>query len=343
LTTNATPVPLSLRARRIGRSLPPVRAARILLRVASHPSNRDQRLAAVGRAVRWQVRSRLRPDRLEVAAYGDTVLLCYPRSNSASNVIYFTPHYDYDEMHFLDRYLCPGDVVIDAGANIGTYTLLAASRVGPSGRVIAFEPAPVALARLRENVAHNRLGQVEAHGAAVGIRPGRATMQSSSDVSNSLVAVPGVTGATTVVEVVRLDDVVGDARPALLKLDVEGYELQALQGAATLLTADPPPVLLVELTDHLLRGAGTSPAELRAWLRERGYELYRYDAGAGVLRAAQAPLRGNWLAIRGDGREEVLARLADATSAGQRGGGVSGRWAASPGGRRRRPRRNPKT
>jgi hypothetical protein len=102
LTTNATPVPLSLRARRIGRSLPPVRAARILLRVASHPSNRDQRLAAVGRAVRWQVRSRLRPDRLEVAAYGDTVLLCYPRSNSASNVIYFTPHYDYDEMH------CPG-------------------------------------------------------------------------------------------------------------------------------------------------------------------------------------------------------------------------------------------
>jgi predicted methyltransferase len=93
---------------------------------------------------------------MEVSAYGDTSLLCYPRSNSASNVIYFTPYYDYDEMHFLQRYLRPGDVVIDAGANIGTYTLLAATCVGPTGQVIAFEPAPVAFARLRENVARKR-------------------------------------------------------------------------------------------------------------------------------------------------------------------------------------------
>ena len=56
--------------------------------------------------------------------------------------------------------LRPGDTVIDVGANVGWYTLLASSRVGPSGQVVAFEPVPSALAFLRENVAANRLANV---------------------------------------------------------------------------------------------------------------------------------------------------------------------------------------
>ena len=312
MTTPSAPVPVALRARRIAWRFPPVRAVRILVMIASHPANRRRRLAAIGRAVRWQVRSRLRGDPLEVPVYGGTSLLCYPRSNSASNVIYFTPYYDYDEMHFLQRYLRPGDVVIDAGANIGTYTLLAATCVGPSGQVIAFEPAPVAFARLRENVARNGLHQAELHDAAVGARTDRAGMRSSSDVSNTLIMVAGTGGATTEVSIVRLDDVVGDRHPALVKLDVEGYELKALQGAAALLAADPPPVLLIEFTGHLLRAAGTAPGQLTQWLRDRGYELYDYDARTGELRVVGSSLGGNHFAIRVDGRHDVLARLSSA-------------------------------
>jgi FkbM family methyltransferase len=308
-----TRVPVSLRARRIGRRIPLVRAVRILVQVAGHPSNRQGRLAAIRRAVSWQVRSRLRADRVEIPAYGDTVLLCYPRSNSASNVIYFTPYYDYNEMHFLERYLRAGDVVVDAGANIGTYSLLAATRVGPSGQVIAFEPAPVAFERLRENAARNRLNQVETHGVAVGARVDRAAMRISSDVSNTLVTVPGLAGETAGVEIVRLDDVVGGRRPALIKLDVEGYEFEALQGAVGLLTLDPPPVLLIEFTEHLLRAAGTSPQAFRAWLRDRRYELFDYDAQANELRSVGPLPSGNHFAIRDDARGHVMACLSATT------------------------------
>lgn len=306
---DTTRVPVTLRARRFGRRIPLVRATRILVRIAGHPSNRQRRLTAMWRAVNWQVRSRLSADPVEIPAYGDTVLLCYPRSNSASNVIYFTPYYDYDEMHFLDRYLRAGDVVVDAGANIGTYSLLAASRVGPSGRVIAFEPAPVAFERLRENVARNALEQVETHGAAVGARTDRAAMRISSDVSNTLVTVPGLVGVTTGVDIVRLDDVVSERRPALIKLDVEGFEFEALQGAVGLLAVDPAPVLLIEFIDHLLRAAGTSPQVLRTWLRDRRYELYDYDARTNALRAVGPSPSGNHLAIRDDGRGHAMARL----------------------------------
>jgi hypothetical protein len=134
-------------------------------------------------------------------------------------------------------------------------------------------------------------------------------MRSSSDVSNTLVTVAGIGGATTEVSIIRLDDVVGDRHPALIKLDLEGYKLRALQEAAALLAADPPPVLLIEFTDHLLRAAGTAPGQLTKWLRDRGYELYDYDARTGELRVVGSSLGGNHFAIRVDGRRDVLARL----------------------------------
>ena len=71
----------------------------------------------------------------------------------------------------------PGDVVIDAGANIGLFSLIAAARVGATGRVIACEPAPGTMALLRANVARNRYDWVELHEVAVAETPGRLELE----------------------------------------------------------------------------------------------------------------------------------------------------------------------
>ena len=81
-------------------------------------------------------------------------LRCYPDSPSASAMIYCHDSPDFHEMNFIRRYLRAGDTFLDIGANIGVYSLLAASRVGPSGRVVAFEPAKQASKKNRAESVH---------------------------------------------------------------------------------------------------------------------------------------------------------------------------------------------
>ena len=110
----------------------------------------------------------------DIRVFGDLRLRCYPDSCGAGIMIYTNGWYDYDDMHFVHRYLRPGDAVIDVGANIGVYTLLAASVVGDQGKVVAFEPGRQSFARLQENVQLNGLHQVETRRAAVGKRGARS-------------------------------------------------------------------------------------------------------------------------------------------------------------------------
>ena len=91
-------------------------------------------------------------------------------------------------MRFVSRFLKPGDCFVDCGANIGTYSLLAASAVGPTGRVVSYEPVAATAQRLRENVEINHLEAViDVRQQAVGAERSVALVTSGSDVSNTLV------------------------------------------------------------------------------------------------------------------------------------------------------------
>jgi FkbM family methyltransferase len=267
-----------LKGRRRVRSFPPVRSVSVIRQVLSHPSNQGARWAAVKRALLWQLRSRTRSAPLDLVVYGGLTLRAHPRSNSASNVIYFTPYYDPDEMAFLNRFLKAGDTFVDGGANIGTYTLLAANLVGPSGRVVSFEPSTQAARHLRENVAINGLeGIVLVRQAAIGAERGFVKITSGSDVSNSIVSAAEAGRLTEVIEVVPLDGTELPFRPSVIKLDVEGYEMEALRGMHEMLVEGRRPILIIEFTPHLLRRAGTSATDVAAHLDSLGYSLYKYS------------------------------------------------------------------
>jgi FkbM family methyltransferase len=115
----------------------------------------------------------------------------------------------------------PGDVVYDIGAWIGPYTLLASKLVGPSGRVISFEPDPKARAQLERNIALNRAGNVRIVPIALSDRNGTARLSGGESE-----AVVGEAGETEV-QTMTLPDFIAEAGPPdVVKVDIEGGELR---------------------------------------------------------------------------------------------------------------------
>jgi FkbM family methyltransferase len=180
------------------------------------------------------------------------------------------------------RLLSPGDVFVDGGAHVGTFSLAAAVAVGSGGRVIACEPDPVTAGLLRANVALNRFSWVDVHEVALSDHAGAALFRPVGTASglSSLVPRPGApstdaAGADVEVATATLDDLVGvhHGRVRLLKLDVEGAEVQALRGATRLLTGDRPDLILEVEPTHLAR-QGSTLGELEALLTDAGYAAY---------------------------------------------------------------------
>ncbi len=172
--------------------------------------------------------------------------------------------YETAELAIFRALLKPGMCVIDLGANIGLYAVTAGAAVAAGGRVYAFEPVPENVGFLRRNLAENGIDDVEVFPVAVGDRPGRVPLfLSEGGIGTHSV---GKVGAHSIeVEVVRVDDVLPDVTPDVIKIDVEGYEPPALLGMSKILSRARP-VVLIEFNATSLLRCGFSPAEFFDWL-----------------------------------------------------------------------------
>jgi FkbM family methyltransferase len=179
--------------------------------------------------------------------------------------------------HFMKSLLKPGDVVIDGGANIGLFTLLAAAGVGSQGRVIACEPSPTTMRLLRENVDRNGFDWVELREVALASEPGRLSLRIFTPGSgfSSFAPADTINGVEVEVEVATLDDVASAVleRLKLVKLDVEGAELRALRGATQVLHRARPDFILELEPEHLERQGG-SITEVQELFDDAGYIGY---------------------------------------------------------------------
>lgn len=179
---------------------------------------------------------------------------------------------DEDEQ-VLRSFLTAESVFVDVGANVGTLTCLAASLVGPKGRVLCVEANPKTATFLRQNIALNGFDNVEVMNAAVGAESGHiyVTQKRADDMN---VVSEGEGGLS--VPLRRLDDVAqGYPKIDLLKIDVEGYERYVLQGAQDVLQkAD---VVMIEAYDENTRPFGYGAAEILKLLQEAGFTCYLVD------------------------------------------------------------------
>jgi FkbM family methyltransferase len=171
----------------------------------------------------------------------------------------------------------PGDVVADVGAYVGLYTLAFAQRVGPGGKVIAFEPDPDSFEGLSRHVALNGFtGNVELCRAVVGCEDGVVAFAAGQGSESRVAAVEGVSTERLMVRVVRLDSVLRDVRLDVLKIDVEGYEELVLQGASGLLSdrLRRPRAIYIEVHPYAWSEAGTTSESLLNLLQEHAYAAY---------------------------------------------------------------------
>lgn len=179
------------------------------------------------------------------------------------------------DLDVLPRFLRPGDVFLDCGANIGLFSLAAARLVGDAGQVIAFEPAPDTRLTLLRNVVVNSASQVTVLPYALSDHVGWAdfvVMGRNGGLSSFAPEKPSE-GRTVAVELAVLDDLLPTAlldRVTMMKVDVEGAEAALLQGAAHLLERVRP-AILIEVEDEHLRRQGSSADALRQMLEASGY------------------------------------------------------------------------
>lgn len=179
------------------------------------------------------------------------------------------------------RLASPGDLIVDAGANCGQMTSLMACAAGFMGKVLAIEPHPRTFDLLRRNVAEWRFRQdisvISLHQCALAAESGSAELVEPAGFSQNSGLARLSTGETHigrhVVKAVRLDELLSECpRIAMLKLDVEGYELKVLEGSSDLLESGAIRNIVFE--DH-----DSHHSPVFHFLSARGFSVFAFDLG----------------------------------------------------------------
>ena len=170
---------------------------------------------------------------------------------------------------FVDSLVSRGDIVVDAGAHNGFYTLLSALRVGAEGCVYAFEALPSNYKTLAMNVEMNDLANVRIFNLAVG---GRQETVRFNKYNDGMISAHG----QLVVQMVPLRDVV-ETGIDVLKVDVEGAECEVLEGARTLI--GPHTKIMVEVHPKQLGNFGRSPSDVIEILGSLGGDVRYWNDG----------------------------------------------------------------
>lgn len=218
-------------------------------------------------------------------------------NNELSRVVYLTGMYEPNEFLWLNGFLKPGMTVIDAGANQGLYTLFMAPRVGPEGRVVALEPSHREFTRLTDHMRLNDIRNVTCLPLAATAAPGEATLRVAAEYNaghNTLGDFAYPTTETLRMETVAVDTIDSICereqvcRVDFMKLDIEGAEFAALEGARRTID-DHRPAMLIELADDALAHQGATRGDVISFLTDRGYAILYFDDGTMTWRPAAVP------------------------------------------------------
>ena len=243
--------------------------------IVGHPANQNGRLRALLRALRWQIHKRTSSKPYYINYHGFQ-LRCSPDNHSVSRAIYYSGLPDFEEMQFIVDYLRPEDVFLDAGANIGLYTLLALSRVGKSGWVHAFEPNSEVATVLGESLTLNGLSNVTLHQIGLADVAGEIGFDTTDDDCTAHINVQDSSASGDQIKIDRLDNLLENIPYAMAKFDLEGYEPFAIRGASRWMESQNPAVMLIEMDGFSKRYGVTTPQFIDE-LDQFGYFVATYD------------------------------------------------------------------
>ncbi len=211
-------------------------------------------------------------------ALGSGIRMRLDPQDEVDRFIYFWNHWEANETWLFERVLRPGDALVDVGANVGYFSLLGARLVGPTGRVLAVEPSPPTVTRLRENVALNRYDTVTIADCAASDCDGTVEITECIDRNSGMNTMRPSAGARRrwTVPALRLDSLIPADWPVrLIKLDIEGAEALALRGLSGLLARPDAPDVLSEIWHEFIRAVSGDPLEPMRLMLHHGYRAYQ--------------------------------------------------------------------
>jgi FkbM family methyltransferase len=243
-----------------------------------------------------------------------------PLDDYIGRAAYFVGDLDRKISEVIKRIVRPGDRVLDIGANLGLITLTMAKLVGQNGRVDSFEPNPSIHGLLSRSIERNNLKNIRLHTCALGVEdggtltltfPGHNAGMGTLSRTHSDEGWSGVQVPVRTLSSLAAEFDFGGVR--LMKIDVEGFEMEVLRGALPWLSASPPEAIVFESNET--RNEGESDPVL-SLLAERGYAFYSIPKELYSLRLAPYRLGDDrvaashdMLALRKDGEREIVSRF----------------------------------
>jgi FkbM family methyltransferase len=240
--------------------------------IADHPLNKSQKFKAIMRFIIWQLYARLfNPSYIH--QFTPKVKLIIKKGMTGATGNLYCGLHEFNDMGFLLHFLRKEDFFWDIGANVGSYTLLAAGHV--EAKTLAFEPLPNTFTALMKNIKLNNLeSKVNAYNCAIGKNVGKLKFTQGLDTMNHVAA----ENEQNVVEVdvKSLDGLATESNsPALIKIDVEGFETEVIKGGGRILKDKKLKAIIIELNGSGTR-YGYDEKEIHDKLIEIGYKPYKY-------------------------------------------------------------------
>lgn len=246
------------------------------------------------------------------SALGD-ITFSFPRAEVHATAFATRGFYEWRNVVIVNALCAKGDTIIDCGSNVGTEMLLFARVVGPTGQVIAFEPAPANYSILKQLVDLNRLENATLYQAAISNVPGKLQFLPPKERFLSGVGRLAEDSCQSD-DFIEVDSLVLDQMfeagkfraPSMIVMDVEGAELFVLEGAKKILSQCTPNLIL-EVQPALLKHRQLSPADLFDFLEAQHYTCWvigRWGLRPATRRECEA---SNWLCISNRGEREPIA------------------------------------
>ncbi len=186
---------------------------------------------------------------------------------------------DEPDYFYIGKVLKPGEHFLDIGANIGIVSLIASRSVGNTGKVYSVEALPATRKLLEENIALNEAQNIKVVPFALLDKTGEVQFFGSIDgnIGGSSLSAQGQKGAPVIVEGRTLDSLLADGtieRCDVMKMDIEGAEILALQGMKNLFANHKPRAVMIEIADEHLAQFSAKPADVIEFFTNHGYLWY---------------------------------------------------------------------
>jgi FkbM family methyltransferase len=262
--------------------------------IIQHPLNKKHKVSALWRFLSWQINCNIIKGFHQMPFAEKSKILAKKGLVGATGNIYCGLH-EFQDMAFLLHFLRKEDLFIDVGANIGSYTILAASEVG--AEVISFEPLPKTFNILKENIAINGLEHLT-HLYNNGVGNGNGILRFTNDLDTiNHVIMDDDSKDGIEVKIVSIDAIATIDKPCLIKIDVEGFETEVLKGMEKTLKNANIKALIIELNGSGSR-YGYDESVIHKRLLDLNYKLYEYAPLTRTLKSVSTTNSDNKIFIR---------------------------------------------